>query len=256
MNSNHTYISEIYSAIQGEGPLVGVRQIFIRFSICDLRCAWCDTPNSLEKSEFCFVEKASGLREYEKIKNPISVQSLIDYLCDLDLSNHHSLSFTGGEPLIHYEFIKAFIHELKKVSNIPLYLETGGHKPDELNEIVDLLDYVSMDIKLPSSAQTGNLWDKHNNFLSILLNKQNQSWVKIVVTADTSFDELLKAINLIKLITEKYNKNIEVFLQPVSEINHIKSINEISLLKIHSQLLSVYPFIRVLPQVHKLIGQK
>lgn len=256
MNSAHAYISEIYSAIQGEGPLVGVRQIFIRFSICDLRCVWCDTPNSLEKNDFCFVEKASGLREYEKIKNPISANSLINYLKSLDLSNHHSISLTGGEPLIHSKFISAFIQELKSTSNIPLYLETGGHKPNELREIVDLLDYTSMDIKLPSSAKAGNLWDKHNEFLSILLTKKNQTWVKIVITADTDFDELLRAVNTVKVLTEKHNKNIEVFLQPVSEINNIKPSAEVDLLMIHSKLLAVYPHIRVVPQVHKLIGQR
>ena len=180
----------------------------------------------------------------------------MSYLQDLNLLNHHSISLTGGEPLIHHEFIKIFIRELRKVSNISIYLETGGHKPDELSEIVDLLDYVSMDIKLPSSAKAGNLWDKHNDFLSILLSKKNQTWVKIVITANTEFDDLLKAINLVQFLTKKHNKNIEVFLQPVSEMNNIKLPSETDLLKTHSKLLAVYPHIRVIPQVHKLIGQR
>ncbi|HPX77174.1 MAG TPA: 7-carboxy-7-deazaguanine synthase QueE, partial [Methanobacterium sp.] len=42
----NTRISEIFSSIQGEGKLVGRRQVFIRFSGCNLTCNYCDTPQS------------------------------------------------------------------------------------------------------------------------------------------------------------------------------------------------------------------
>lgn len=55
------YFSEVFSSIQGEGGLVrgscfGKRQIFVRFSGCNLSdggfgsrgCFWCDSPTSQE----------------------------------------------------------------------------------------------------------------------------------------------------------------------------------------------------------------
>ncbi|MDX9694125.1 MAG: 7-carboxy-7-deazaguanine synthase QueE, partial [Methanothermobacter sp.] len=39
-------IMEVFSSIQGEGLLVGCRQIFIRFAGCNLNCKYCDTPES------------------------------------------------------------------------------------------------------------------------------------------------------------------------------------------------------------------
>jgi len=39
-------IFEIFSSFQGEGTLVGRRQIFIRFAGCPLRCSYCDTPEA------------------------------------------------------------------------------------------------------------------------------------------------------------------------------------------------------------------
>jgi len=65
MQSKQLFLSEIYSAIQGEGPIVGVRQLFIRLSICDLRCKWCDTPNSLVKTKHASLEISSGSRQFQ-----------------------------------------------------------------------------------------------------------------------------------------------------------------------------------------------
>ena len=113
-----------------------------------------------------------------------------------------------------------------------------------------------MDFKLPSSANTGILWDKHKEFLEISLKAKNlQSvWVKIVITEDTLSDELIHSINIIKSVYPK--NNLEIFLQPVTEINNTGPPDELKLLNIQRDLLKIYPKIRVTPQVHKLIGQR
>ena len=41
-----TSINEVFSSIQGEGILLGRRQIFVRFSGCNLDCNYCDTSKS------------------------------------------------------------------------------------------------------------------------------------------------------------------------------------------------------------------
>lgn len=38
-----TKVNEIFASIQGEGPVVGYKQLFIRFCRCNLNCSYCDT---------------------------------------------------------------------------------------------------------------------------------------------------------------------------------------------------------------------
>lgn len=35
---------ELYCSLQGEGALVGLPSVFVRFAGCPFRCRWCDTP--------------------------------------------------------------------------------------------------------------------------------------------------------------------------------------------------------------------
>ena len=42
MNPATARVTEIFSSLQGEGPLMGERHLFIRFEACHMACAYCD----------------------------------------------------------------------------------------------------------------------------------------------------------------------------------------------------------------------
>ena len=108
-------IKEIFESIQGEGILAGYKQVFVRFVGCNLNCAFCDT-------NFMEDEKTLHLKEEE----------LFDMVRKFD---SESLSFTGGEPLLHHQFIKSFLTKYKKFLNKEIYLETNGTLYKELEKI-------------------------------------------------------------------------------------------------------------------------
>jgi organic radical activating enzyme len=42
----HANLVELFSSVQGEGPHLGTSTLFVRFGVCDLRCAWCDSAQT------------------------------------------------------------------------------------------------------------------------------------------------------------------------------------------------------------------
>ena len=130
-------VSEIFKSIQGEGKYVGVSQVFVRFYGCNMRCSWCDTP-------YAIGDVPGRFKEYSKGELLKSVKEIY--------KDCHSLSLTGGEPLVQKDFIKDFLPLLKK-HRIKTYLETNGVLPEELKEVVEGIDIIAMDIKLPSSTK-------------------------------------------------------------------------------------------------------
>ena len=60
-DAEDVYVSEVFSAIQGEGALVGTRQVFVRLTGCNIRCAYCDQPEALERvGGPCRIERTAG----------------------------------------------------------------------------------------------------------------------------------------------------------------------------------------------------
>ena len=90
------YIKEIFSSIQGESNYVGYKQLFIRFCKCNLNCKFCDTDFSSDLNS-------------KLLYTPEKLITEIDNMQD-DLKTIHSISFTGGEPLLFYDFINNFIN--------------------------------------------------------------------------------------------------------------------------------------------------
>jgi hypothetical protein len=99
----------VFSTFQGEGPRVGERQIFVRLARCDLRCAFCDTPDSYPTPDRARVQ-IDPLREGDELpENPMPVDALLAAVARLDTPRglHRSVSITGCEPLLHPNAVRA-----------------------------------------------------------------------------------------------------------------------------------------------------
>lgn len=253
------YLTEVFSGIQGEGPLVGHRQIFVRFTGCDLRCQWCDTPASLtvRERQTANIEITPGERDFELLQNPVSLDSLAEALVTLEKSvAHHSVSFTGGEPLLQADFLGELISKLKHEYGFKprIYLETGGHRPLELARIISFVDYISFDLKLPSSTADKVLWKEHQDFIQVA--KVKEGYAKAVLTAETSDADLEKACE----IMQESLSNFELVIQPAYKLSEKVKYGVPSpeqMLRWHALAIQKLGRgrVRVIPQTHKFIGQ-
>jgi 7-carboxy-7-deazaguanine synthase len=246
---------EVFSAIQGEGLNIGTRQIFIRFAICDLRCLYCDSVHTWKTPPTCRIEKTPGNRDFVIYDNPVSSKMLLTWVQDQNSPNlHDSISLTGGEPLLHAQFLAGFLPVVKQQIQLPIYLETGGHRPQELSLILPYLDSVGMDFKLPSVSGE-SLWEKHEQFLQLCKSANTEVFVKIIISDHTSLDDLQKAADLISNI----DPNIPVFLQPVTALVDVENSPQPPLpeqvLQWQGLMKRSLSSVRVIPQSHKMIAQ-
>ena len=219
-------IAEVFQSIQGEGPHRCIRQVFVRFHGCNLECSFCDTK----------------LNEYKEYTAP----ELFDVIDSFE-DSFHSVSITGGEPLLQSGFLKEFLPLLKE-NNIKVYLETNGTLPYALKDIINYVDIVAMDFKLPSSTNRANFWDRHEGFLGLA--KEKDVFVKVVVCDSTEKKDIEKAIELLR----KFDSNITFILQPNSFDLNGSVMKKIA--KFQQFCLEHLEDIRVIPQLHKVLNVK
>ena len=239
-------VREIFSSVQGEGPYVGYRQVFVRFPKCNLTCVYCDTPQDWSPSMKCKVETKPGSGEPVEYDNPLSSDQLLGII---KLFEHvHSVSLTGGEPLLYAKFIK----ELKQ-SKFPLYLETNMTLPDGAKEVKDVVRYVSGDFKLKDQCDFKGNYEKYFNdtsrSFSILRHTSfRDCFCKIIITGETDKEDLLHAVDQVKeCITE-------LILQPVTPVNNVSAATPAKLFELQDAASELVETVRIIPQTHKVWG--
>ena len=240
---------ECFSSIQGEGVLVGVRQAFLRFSGCNLHCSFCDTPGMTTAPEGCLFELTPGRRDFYTVENPVScerVVSLIESWTQGWPGIHHSISVTGGEPLLHGGHLLELLPKLRRL--LPIHLETNGTLHEALAPLLPHLDYIGMDIKLPSASGCLDLWQAHKAFLELA--SRRDVYVKLVIDKNTEDWEVERSCALIAGV----DAAIPLILQPMTLADGTISIAPLRTLEFQEMARGLKD-VRVIPQTHKFMGQ-
>lgn len=236
-------IVEIFSSLQGEGPYVGYRQVFVRFAGCNLRCNYCDTSESFHYDKLARVENQSGSGEFKFVTNPMTIADIAGHVRRLLQQRHHSVSLTGGEPLCHVAAIK----ELASFLTVPLYLETNGVLVDELAEVLPVIHIISMDIKLPSSAGQ-DCFAAHRRFLKLAISKE--VFIKIVLSGQSTEAEFAEALSIIA----SAGQAVPLILQPVTTCESGQKLSPTKLLSFFAMAADRLENVRVIPQTHKILN--
>jgi organic radical activating enzyme len=125
-------IVEIFTSVQGEGPMVGALVTFVRLAGCNAHCDFCDTKRSW--SEYIDVSPTE-VEAAIKRKHPMRVV------------------FTGGEPTLQMKELEPLVTRLRS---------EGYHVALETNGIIDDYDITNFDLVVVSPKVTSE-WDKWLN---------------------------------------------------------------------------------------------
>lgn len=153
-----------------DGP--GIRTV-VFLNGCNLRCKFCHNPEMWKKREFNYdsidiVKKVLRNKPYFK--------------------NGGGVTFSGGEPLLHIDFLLETCKELKK-EGIHIALDTAGVGLGNYNELLKYVDLVILDVKAINDEMyfsiTGHKsLEDVSEFIKQLNDSGNDVWVRQVIIPD------------------------------------------------------------------------
>jgi 7-carboxy-7-deazaguanine synthase len=242
-------IYEIFNSVQGEGPYVGTRQLFIRFASCPLSCVYCDTPEARKSCNKVKIDIKGTI--YEEV-NPLTTTELQKIIRNLWTSSTKYVTLTGGEPLLYPDFIL----ELSSMCEKPFYLETNAIFWRHAEQIKDVIDVAACDVKLPEHKSSENYLSLLNDELKTikLFNDFGVTvFVKMIIMKETRKRSLIPPL----ITLSKINPDLLLVLQPVTPSNkdQVPPSNQqlFELMDLAGNYLS---HIRLIPQMHKKLKLK
>jgi 7-carboxy-7-deazaguanine synthase len=218
-------ICEFFVSIQGEGVDIGSPSFFIRTSGCSIGCKYCDTKYSWRKGKSFEVEEIRDRVLREKLPEVV---------------------ITGGEP-VEEENLNLLIREIAKISFIrKITLETCGH--------IFRDDLKNPKLKIVLSPKTPTMGV---NFPEDELKKFLYTYSNVLLKFTVYSKEDLEVVKKFIYKNKKLIKR-EIIIQPVEvpfEDYTETTRKVVSLVISDKEFINSFQ-IRIIPQVHKLVGLK
>jgi 7-carboxy-7-deazaguanine synthase len=240
-------VYEVFASFQGEGIHLGKAQIFLRTAGCNLDCRYCDTRPARAEVPAARVEVEPFSRRFEELTNPIPAERLGVSLRGLWRPGFHSLSLTGGEPLLQADALADLLDALGAECP-PVFLETNGTLPQAMEMLVDRVGIVSMDVKLESVTGEANSLPEHCAFLAVT--RPGQAFLKVVVCEGLDLDEMEEAV----LELGSLGRSRRLVLQPVTAGGGAQPPSLETLREAFTVATRYFEDVRVIPQAHRLAG--
>ncbi len=229
---------EIFTSLEGEGTLCGTKTLFVRLAGCPFTCFYCDTKEALPLE--------SG-QEYD-------LQDACKLIDKHLQGNTYKVNFTGGEPLTQHEATAALAKHIQS-KNIPTYLESSCFDAKKFAHVLPYIDYVKIELKTPDSkfvdaGHYSTLLENALHCLGLAIASKKPTYIKMVVSSKTELKQFEDLVAKIFKIAKP--KDLKGFI-----IQPTHGTSEPNLQQLFSLYDAVYPHygdVRVVPQLHKLMG--
>lgn len=168
---------ETFGAVDGPG----VRLVIFVLG-CNFRCKYCHNPESWNLN-------------YQP-SNEMSVQDILSlYDRNKEFYETGGITISGGEPMLHFEFIKHLATECKK-RNIHLAIDTSAcnfsENKEAYKQLLDLVDLWIVDIKALNAQEhkyiTGFEKLVGCDFINFLEVNKKQYWIRQVIIKSINDD--------------------------------------------------------------------
>lgn len=194
---------EIFYSIQGEGKSIGLPSVFVRTSLCNLHCVWCDTDYTWNWIGTPFPHISDSKPDYEKFDKKqhlvsVEVENIAEIIRQFPCKN---VILTGGEPMMQQPGLTELINVLR--SNDADYrfeIETNGTfvpKP----KFDAAIDQYNVSPKLENSGNPQKLREKSAAYKFYA--QSPKANFKFVIAAIEDLQEVLGLIQKYHISPEK-----------------------------------------------------
>ena len=233
---------EVFTSVEGEGILYGTKTLFVRLAGCPFTCHYCDTTEALpldSGTEYTIPEATR--------------------LIDDSLQDHtYKVNFTGGDPLIQHEAVAMLAeHVRSKKKHVLTYLESSCFDARRFAHVLPHIDIAKIEFKTSDSGFADAGHHKEMTRQAMLCLEQavsvgKETYVKVVVGASTDVREIRDLASAVFDAVAKKPGTVKGFvIQPV----HGEGEPPLELLlAMYDAVRPIYADVRVIPQLHKLIG--
>lgn len=176
---------EIFHTLQGEGVSMGIPSVFVRSSLCNLHCTWCDTDYTWNWEGTPWQHETG--KKYSKQDYIVELDTL--KVADLVTSyNCKNIILTGGEPLLQQPAWEELIRRLRIQD--PTYrfeIETNGTQlPTDFMDTA--VDQWNISAKLSNSGNPEKLRINPNALHHFAT--KNNAWFKFVIQTQADLAEV------------------------------------------------------------------
>ena len=191
---------EIFFSIQGEGENIGRPSIFIRTSMCNLHCIWCDTDYTWNWEGTNFRHIKDKKPTYKKFKfEEMIIEKPISFIQDaIEKIQCRNIVLTGGEPMLQQVNLAELMRKMKYVDQEYFFeVETNGTIIP--NENFDrIIDQYNVSPKLENSNNPKKLREKPKVYQ--FFSNHPKAIFKFVISGKKDLKEVLELV-------EKYDLN-------------------------------------------------
>ncbi|WP_299458599.1 7-carboxy-7-deazaguanine synthase QueE [uncultured Microscilla sp.] len=199
---------EIFYTIQGEGKSLGKPTVFIRSSLCNLHCIWCDTDYTWNWKNTPYphvFDQTPGYEKYDK-KEQIVELSTAQIIEEVEPYACKNLVLTGGEPFLQQKaWVELMAQLRKKDAGYWFEVETNGTLLPS-SEFDALIDQYNVSPKLENSNNSMKIREKPEVYA--FFRQSPKAWFKFVIAQQADLEEVLALIKKYDLPSHK------VYLMP------------------------------------------
>ena len=166
----------------------------------------------------------------------------------------YKVNFTGGDPLMQAEAVAELAKYVQR-KNIPTYLESSCFDAKKFGQILPYIDFIKIELKTQDSEfvdakHYSTLIENALLCLESAIKSKKSTYIKIVVSAKTELESFESLVRQIFKVADP--KDLKGFI--IQPTYGIAEPTLQKLLSFYDAVYSYYTEVRVVPQLHKLIG--